>query len=584
MRALTRTLTRRIVAASVAALLLGFIVLEAVAPAVAREHDTEALRSWLLSEANVVADLAGPGMRARDPSLLDPLAHRIAADARIRVTLIDRSGVVLGESDEDRLVMENHALRPEVVTAYAGGTGEVTRHSATIGVDLLYVAVPIRDEGTVIGVARTALPVSTLLSFAGRLGGLILGAGVASLLVAIVAVVVLARRVTAPIERLTASAERLARGEAETFGVRGPEEVERLGASLRRMSATILGERRQAEVERDRLAVLIDELADAIVIADPDGRVAMANRAATARFGDRALAGRTLVELVRDHEILDAIRAARLDVDEIVELERADPARFERAVTRRLPNGQLLLVVQDLTNLRRLETVRRDFVANVSHELRTPLASLKAMAETLEDGAIDDRVVALDFVRRMGLEIDDLARLVEELLTLGRLEAGEMPIQLEPVLPSELLHRARDRMTPLAVRGGVTLVAESAEGLPPVGADRDRLDQVFANLIHNATKHTPVGGTIRLTAALDLGVVSFRVTDTGEGIAPQDLERIFERFYKADRSRTTGGSGLGLAIVKHIVRAHGGEVSAAGARGGGAVFTFTIPLAMGIVA
>ena len=581
MRALTRTMTRRIVAASGAGLVSGFLVLAIAAPAVAQEHDTEALRSWLLSEANIVADLAGPGMKAGDAAVLDPLARRIAADARVRVTLIDRSGVVLGESDDDRLTMENHATRPEVVAAYAGGMGEVTRHSATLGVDLLYVAVPIRDGAAVIGVARTALPVSTLQSFAGRLGALILGAGIAALLVSLAVLVALARRVTAPIERLTASAERLAQGDAVTFSVGGPEEVERLGASLRRMAAAILGERQLAEAERDRLAVIIDELADAVVIADAAGRVVIANRAAAARFGGRDPVGHRLTDLIRDHEILDVIDAARLDVDEVAEVERSDPMRFDRAIARRLPDGQLLLVLQDLTTVRRLETVRRDFVANVSHELRTPLASLKAMAETLEGGAIDDRPAALDFVRRMRAEIDDLSRLVEELLTLGRLEAGEASVRAEPVLASELLHRARDRMAPLAGRAGIDLVAEPAEGLPPVQADRDRIDQVFANLIHNATKHTPAGGVIRLSAARADGRVAFRVADSGEGIAPHDLERIFERFYKADPSRTTGGTGLGLAIAKHIVRAHGGDITAESGPAGGAVFTFTIPVAEG---
>jgi two-component system phosphate regulon sensor histidine kinase PhoR len=345
------------------------------------------------------------------------------------------------------------------------------------------------------------------------------------------------------------------------------------------MSDRILGERRNAETERDRLAVLIDELGDAIVIASADGYIERTNRAATELFGAQ-LTGRRLIDVVRDHEVIEAITKARPDSESVAHVERTDPPRFQRAVARRLADGELLLVIQDLTNLRRLQTVRRDFVANVSHELRTPIASLKAMAETLEGGAIDDPEAARDFVRRMRTEIDDLARLVEELLLIGRLESGQ-PAVAPTVLPAAtLLDSARERLTPLAERAHVKLLVERAERLPAVVADPERIGQVFANLVHNATKHTPAGGEIRLSAAPDGPVVVFTVRDTGDGIAAADVDRVFERFYKSDRSRADGGSGLGLSIAKHIVEAHGGVIHAASAGPGrGATFTFTLPSA-----
>jgi two-component system phosphate regulon sensor histidine kinase PhoR len=553
-------------------------VLAFAAPRLADQHDAETLEAWLLSEAHVAGDLARDGFRAGDSTMLDPLARRLAASAGVRVTFIDASGVVLGESDEDRRTMDNHRDRPEVAAALKGSDGGSVRFSATVQRDLLYVAVPVRDNGRVIGVARTALPVTTLESFASRLGGSIALAGGVAIAVALAIVILLSRAVTGPIGLLTASAEAVADGRSARFEASGPDETRRLGQALRTMSVRITGERHEAETERDRLAVLIDELADAIVIAGPDGRVERANRSALELYG-APLEGRRLVEIVRDHEVIDAIAAAGPDRDSVAHVERTEPARFQRVVARRLAEGQLLLVVQDLTTLRRLETVRRDFIANVSHELRTPLASLKAMAETLAAGAIDEPDAARDFVRRMRTEIDGLAQLVEELLLIGHLEAGQR-LETEPTAPADLLARAADRLRTLVQRAGLRLVVEKAEGLPSVTADRDRVAQVFANLVHNATKHTASGGEIRLSAAGADGSVAFAVRDTGEGIRASDLERVFERFYKSDRSRADGGTGLGLSIAKHIVEAHGGTIRAASAGPGrGATFTFTLPVA-----
>ncbi|HYU81605.1 MAG TPA: ATP-binding protein [Candidatus Polarisedimenticolia bacterium] len=581
MRALVRTIPRRAAVAALAGLLAGIVLLAIAAPGLADRHDAETLEAWLGSEARLAGDLARDGLVTRDANVLDPLAHRIGASAGVRVTIIDPTGVVLGESDEDRTTMDNHASRPEVASALAGNDGSAIRFSATVQRDLLYVAVPVRSGGQIVGVARAALPVTTLESFASRLVGSIALAGALALAVALAVVVLLSRAVTGPIGALTRSAEAVAAGGSARFEAGGPDETRRLGQALRTMADRITGERHEAESERDRLAVLIDELGDAIVIANAGGTIERANRAATDLLG-APLAGRRLMEVVRDHEAIDAIEGARSDVDSVGHIERTDPPRFQRVVARRLSDGELLLVIQDLTNLRRLQTVRRDFVANVSHELRTPIASLKAMAETLQAGAIDEPEAARDFVRRMGTEIDDLARLVEELLLIGRLESGQ-PVVTPTVVPAAaLLDGARERLSPLAERAQVRLVVDRTDGGPKVLADRERISQVFANLVHNATKHTPAGGEIHLAAVPEGKVVVFTVRDTGDGIAAGDVDRIFERFYKSDPSRADGGSGLGLSIAKHIVEAHGGVIRAASAGPGrGATLTFTLPAAEG---
>ncbi|HYK99530.1 MAG TPA: ATP-binding protein [Candidatus Acidoferrales bacterium] len=427
---------------------------------------------------------------------------------------------------------------------------------------------------------RGRILVATLVAAAAGLvttwvtSSLPLGAVVAAL-VALGASSFAARTVARPLTAMTELIER--DPGADLRDVRGPIEVDRLAAALHRASGAVREERAATQAERDHLAALIDELGDAIFISD-GGRIALANASARRIAGADAI-GRRLVEVIRDHEALEAIDAARDGREHIATIERNEPRRFNRVIVRPLEGTQLLVVFQDLTALRRLETMRSDFVANVSHELRRPITALKAMAETLEEGALDDPQASRDFVGRMHREIDGLAQLVNELLALTRIESGAEPLALETRTPAALLTDSARRLGPLAARAGVSLLVEPTRAAQ-VRADPGRVDQVLANLVHNAVKFTPAGGTVRLGAEDDGAWVAFTVTDTGAGIDAADLDRIFERFYKADRARASEGTGLGLAIAKHLVQAHGGRIAATSAGPGrGATFRFTLPRA-----
>jgi two-component system phosphate regulon sensor histidine kinase PhoR len=569
-----RSIRARVLLGSVLTILVALAVVAVAVPGIASQHEIDVLGARLASEATLAGDLSRDLFVRADAEALDLLAKRIASDASVRVTFVATDGTVLGESDEDRRTMDNHATRPEIVPALAGSEGRAVRHSATVDRDLLYVAVPVRSGDRIVGVSRLALPLVAVDALAGRLSLSLLAAAIVAAIVAILAAWVIQRAIARPIELLTERAE----AQDELVEVRGPVEIERLAAALRRASAAVRAEHAVAGAERDRLATLIDELGDAIFIADADGRVLLANAAARATAGEDVI-GRHLPAVIRDHETLAAIASARGGREATATIERASPRRFLRAVARPLEGGQLLLVVQDLTALRRLETVRSDFVANVSHELRRPITSLKAMAEALEEGALNDPAVARDFVHRMQQEIDGLAQLTNELLTLTRIESGAETLTLRPQSPSDLLADCARRMGPLAARADVTLLVEPGDA-PAVRADGERVAQVLANLVHNAVKFTPAGGAVRLSAAREDGRVAFSVADSGVGIERADLERVFERFYKADRSRSGGGTGLGLAIAKHVVQAHGGRIEAkSDGPGRGATFRFTLPLA-----
>jgi two-component system phosphate regulon sensor histidine kinase PhoR len=314
------------------------------------------------------------------------------------------------------------------------------------------------------------------------------------------------------------------------------------------------------------------------VLADRDDVIRLANPAAARLLGGEALVGHRLVEVVRDHELLEALDAARRGRETVREMERDAGRRVLRIAAKPLPAGEILLTVQDLSSVRRLETQRRDFVANVSHELRTPLAALKAMVETLRGGAMRDREAADDFLARIDHEVDGLTELVGDLLALTRMESGDDAFDLRDVDAADLVRQAATRLEPLATRAQIRLATATDASGARVRVDPGRMSQVLANLVHNAIKFTPAGGTVTLGTTSTPSDVTLFVRDTGAGIDPADAERIFERFFKSDPSRATGGTGLGLAIAKHAVQAHGGTIAAASdGRGHGATFTVTLP-------
>jgi two-component system, OmpR family, phosphate regulon sensor histidine kinase PhoR len=355
--------------------------------------------------------------------------------------------------------------------------------------------------------------------------------------------------------------------------------VEELSSAVRALIQLFEARLLSMDTERIRLATVLEQMTDGVLIADAQGRIEFANPAAEKLFDASGTVGRSLAEVMRHHQLVEAWRRCQQNRElqtESVEL----PARHQFLQLVAIPDtfgGGALIVVQDLTRLRRLETVRRDFISNVSHELRTPLASLRALTETLQDGALDDPPAARRFLSRIETEVDALTQMATELLDLSRIESGQIILEFAPVSPYKLLVSAVDRMKLQAERAGLTLRLDCPSGTPNVRADQSRLEQVLVNLIHNAVKFTKPGGEVLLFAQADKGVVRFGVRDNGAGIPSDDLLRIFERFYRVDRSRTGGGTGLGLSIARHLIESHGGKIWVESEEGRGSTFYFTIP-------
>lgn len=357
-------------------------------------------------------------------------------------------------------------------------------------------------------------------------------------------------------------------------------ELENLASVVNSLQTIFNVEKTNLNADNARLATVLEQLTDGVIIADAEGRVQFANPAACKLFGINDPIQQTIAQVVRNFQLIEAWR--RCQQTRLIQIETVElPTRRQFLQLTVIPDeyesGSLLLA-QDLTRVRRLETVRRDFISNVSHELRTPLASLKALTETLQNGALSDAEAGPRFLERIHTEVDALTQMTQELLDLSRIESGQVELNFAPVSIKSLLTSATDRMRAQAERANLKLSVNFSENLPnSFRADYSRLEQVLVNLIHNAVKFTKPGGEIILFAETKKGAVRIGVKDSGIGIPSESLNRIFERFYRVDSSRTGSGTGLGLSIAKHIIEAHNGKIWVESEVGQGSTFYFSIP-------
>ncbi|HBA88994.1 MAG TPA: PAS domain-containing sensor histidine kinase [Geobacter sp.] len=547
---------------------------------------TVGTREHLQDEARVASLMASKeirNLREDAPALTAAFSRAI----RARVTVMSRDGEVVADSEvapAELARLENHSHRPEVQQALKNGMGSAIRYSATLRMDMLYVAAPFGDGGLI----RLALPLSGLEQAKQRLqrslGAALAVAVLASLLLSYILSNVNSRN----LRMLAAGAARIGRGEFETrIPVRSSDELGELARVMNEMTGKIQEQLERISSEKNRLDAILKGMGEGVMVTDQHGAVTLVNPAFCAMFGvGIQVLGKQLLEISRHPDLYAACREVLHE-------------RQERHQEISLADGQATLVhwvplveadalrgavavFHDISALKRVERIRRDFVANVSHELRTPVTVIKGYAETLLSGALaDDPKRSERFLGIIQNHADRLSNLVRDLLALSELESGEVGLQIQSIHVEAAVKHALLLVAQRSEEKGITLEYAGATGALCVSADDRKLEQVLINLLENAVKYSGHGGKVTVEAEEEGDMVKISVRDSGIGIPVKDLPRLFERFYRVDeaRSRDQGGTGLGLSIVKHIVQAHGGRVSVESAPGVGSVFCFTLPKA-----
>lgn len=510
------------------------------------------------------------------------------ASSGVRVTVITANGLVLADSQSDPQTMENHAARPEIREALANGDGLSVRHSVTINRDLLYYAARFSTPSGTPVVLRFALPVRTVndevWAFRRRLwlSSLIvfLVAGMASLLIS--------RTFSRRVERLQSFSRRVADGDFRPIEAdRSGDALEALAASLNDSAARLEGAIGTLTEERNLSAAILGSMVEGVAVVNSAERLLFANEgfAGILELDSPPRSGSSLVEVVRQTELIKAVRSV-LEGAPRVEAEITTGTLRQRffAVTvasvKATQNSGAVVVLHDITDLRKLERVRRDFVANVSHEFKTPLTAIQGFAETLLSGALDDPQNRVRFLEIILEHSRRLARLTDDLLELSKMDADRLDLEVGRLSVLQLVESCVETTERRAREKHLRVSVNLPQAVPDIAADRRRLAEVLQNLLDNAIQYTPSGGEIVVSVGSDGEAVTFTVSDTGIGIPQVDQPRIFERFYRVDvaRSREVGGTGLGLSIAKHLVEAHGGRIWVESEVGRGSRFHFTVPV------
>jgi len=508
---------------------------------------------------------------------LQQMAEEEARFTETRATIIARDGTVLADSRADPKTMENHANRPEVIAALQGRSGAATRVSRTVGIEFLYVAVPSGDK-----IARLAYPMATLRGHIADIRRNLVRATILALLLALLLAVIIAQTISARLKRIVRFAEQVAAGNLSArIAESGGDEIAQVAMALDRTARRLEDNFSAVRESRSELEALLNSMNDGVIAVSPEMKVLWANEAITSMVHRQVRLGAPVTELVRHPDFLETLRAALRSKQRESMIASSVGGRGSFSITAEpLPDGGVVSVLHDISEIERVEKTRRDFIANVSHELRTPLTSIRGYAETLLESGDVTNGHARDFLQVIRRNAERMSRLTEDLLVLARVESGEEKLDLRPHSARVLVAEAVSSMQESAKAADMELSIAPVPDASVI-ADSYAIHQVFSNLVSNAFRYAQSGKKVVLGAKEQPGAVEFFVQDFGPGIASEHLPRIFERFYRVDkaRSRETGGTGLGLAIVKHIVLNHNGTVRVESSVGHGSTFFFTLPCA-----
>ncbi|MDP2923484.1 MAG: ATP-binding protein [Candidatus Omnitrophota bacterium] len=555
------------------------------------ENALKDIESNLIKNAYLIENqIEVTDLKKENTDYLDSLSKKLSQIIKSRITIIDMQGKVLADSEiprQDFANITNHSGRPEIRTAFSGEIGREVRYSATIKMDMLYIALPLKDKQEVKGVLRLAIPleVVNLMLHAIRKAvffSLVFALGLAYMLGSL-----LARAIFKPINRISHISRKFAAGDfSHKIYLNSKDEIGELAAVLNKMSENLEEKIHEVEIQNQQLKAILESMVEGIIVVNKDSRIVSVNRAIEQIFSIKkaGIEGKIFLEVIRNTDIAEIINQVlnkgnffSQELTLIWPVQRIFQVNASAIWKQKAIEG-CLLVIHDITQLRKLEAIRRDFVANVSHELKTPLTSIKGFVETLLDGALDDKANNRNFIKIIQEHTERLNKLVDDLLSLSHLESQEITLEKTSFSLKEQLEKVILGFKAQLKNKNIEIKDELVTDIL-VMADKDRVEQVLANLIDNAIKFNHENGFIKIYSQETNEKTKIIVEDSGIGIPEKDIPRIFERFYRVDkaRSRELGGTGLGLSIVKHIVELHSGSVGVESTEGFGSKFWFTLP-------
>lgn len=549
-------------------------------------------RTALETQANLLAGFAGRYFSGEQPEgYLGDLVDDFRLQTGAEIVVVDASGMVLADTGETQGQLGKRLGRPELTRALAGVVGSEVRRDSETGARTMYLAVPVRRDAQVVGAVGLSSSLAEVDFTLNEIKGILLKATAFALLATVFLGFALARTITQPIQEVTRQAGAIAAGEfGQPVTVRSEDEIGQLAAAFNYLRERLRETLREISSEKEKVEAVLANLSDGVLALDPAGCIVHINPAARSllhlRQAGEAVLGRPWEEVFPDLGLEKELARAQSGSPVTIRLQgEKTGGRILKVHLAPFKSGEnqagVVLALQDISEQEQLESLRREFVANVSHELRTPLTTIKSYVETLLDseGTLEPGT-GRRFLEVVNAEVDRMTRLVRDLLQLAQLDAGRVRWDKRPLDLARVVDDVVERFRVQAERGKLTLTVVAAKALPPVCADRDRIEQVLGNLIGNALKFTPPGGKIELHLTQEGQMVRTAVRDTGVGIPLEDQPRIFERFYRVDkaRSRALGGTGLGLSIARQIVEAHGGEMVLRSTPGEGTEVAFTLPV------
>ncbi len=582
---------KKILGAFFIVLLLGILLTGSLFMGLIRSSYMNELEARLISNGKLIEQFLTETELSLAEGELNKIVKEYGDRIEARITLINGQGVVVADNAAEKSNMENHRERQEVKRALEGEIGTTTRYSSTLGADMFYVAIPVTSRELPFQVIRLAVGLNQIQAISRSLYYYIGISIIVGLLASLILGYRFIRQLMVPIKDITDASQKIASGGFDRrVTVTSDDEIGELANNFNHMAARLKDMVGKLSESNTKFKALLTSIKNPIIAVDNKHRIILLNPAAEALFHIKLenTLGKHLLEVIRNNVLDEHIKAILVQNQETqIEIHLHDPEKILKIYSNPITMEEdptkvmgIVALIEDVTEIRKLEKIRSDFVANVSHELKTPLTSISGFVETLKSGTIEDETVKMRFLDIIDIETERLTRLIDDILTLSEIENIQSKTVNQEINTYKMIQEVEMMIRPIAVNKGLTLMAEVDSNLPPLTANRDWFKQMLINLLDNAIKYTPQGGKIHLNAFQKYNNIIINVKDTGIGIPKKDIPRLFERFYRVDkaRSRKVGGTGLGLAIVKHIVLSLGGKIKVNSDISKGTEFTVIIPI------